>query len=168
MGVQDLVRELSELPLRRNTLKAQRQKLGLSRAVLARILEVDPSSVYRQELRNPMSMLWHYALRGIMAESKDRERQAMVRMHKADLVRKDQLLGASRLDAVGFKYTAEKIRAATREQAKPQKETSRKRWRSPPPAHEPVRARRAMTKLEINAAVERAEARAAAGGKNKP
>ena len=165
MRVQDRVRELSELPLRRNTLKAQRQNLGLSRAALARILEVDPSSVYRQELRNPMSMLWHYALRGIMAEAKDRERQAMVRMHKADLVRKDQLLGASRLDAEGFKYTAEKIRAATREQAKPQKETSRKHWRSPQPAHEPVRAPRAMTKSEVNAAVERAVARAAAGEK---
>jgi hypothetical protein len=168
MRVQDRVRELSELPLRRNTLKAQRQNLGLSRAALARILEVDPSSVYRQELRNPMSMLWHYALRGIMAEAKDRAGQAMVREHKADLARKDQLLGASRLDAKGFKYTAEKIRAATREQAKPQKETSRKHWRSPPPAHEPVRARRTITKSEINAAVERAEARAAAGGKNEP
>jgi hypothetical protein len=112
-----------------------------------------------------MSMLWHYALRGIMAEAKDKERQAMVRMHKADLVRKDQLLGASRLDAVGFKYTAEKIRAATREQAKPQKKTLRKRWRSPQPAHEPVRAPRAMTKSEVNAAVERAVARAAAGEK---
>jgi hypothetical protein len=167
MRVQDLVRELSELPLRRNILKAQRQKLRLSRAALARILEVDPSSVYRQELRNPMSMLWHYALRGVMAEAKDRERQAIVRMHKADLVRKDQLLGASRLDAVGLKYTAEKIRAATREQAKPQKETQRKHWQSPPPAHEQVRARRAMTKSEIKAAVDRAEARAG-GGKNKP
>jgi hypothetical protein len=168
MRVQDLVRELSELPLRRNTLKAQRQKLGLSRAVLARILEVDPSSVYRQELRNPMSMLWHYALKGIMAEAKDRRGQATVRRHKVDLVRTDRLLGASRLDAVGLKYTAEKIRAATREQAKPQKKTLRKRWQSPPPAHEPVRTRRAMTKSEINAAVERAEARAAAGGKNRP
>jgi hypothetical protein len=167
MRVKDYVRERLKLPLRHNTLKAQRVDLGLSRAVLARILEVDPSTVYRQELRNPMSMLWHYALRGIMAEAKDRERQAMVRMHKADLVRKDQLLGASRLDAEGFKYTAETIKAATREQAKPQKETSRKHWRSPLPAHEPVRARRVMTKSEIKAAVERAEARAA-GGKNKP
>jgi hypothetical protein len=159
MRVQDLVRELSELPLRRNTLKAQRQELGLSRAALARILEVDPSSVYRQELRNPMSMLWHYALRGIMAEARDRRRQAMVRDPKADLARKDQLLGASRLDAEGFKYTAEKIRAATREQAKPQKESSRKHWRSPSPAHEPVRARRALTKSEVTAAADRAEAR---------
>jgi hypothetical protein len=166
MRVQDVVRELSELPLRRNTIKAQRQKLGLSRAALARILEVDPSSVYRQELRNPMSMLWHYALRGIMAEAKDIAGQAMVRDHKADLARKDQLLGASRLDAAGFRYTAEQIRAATREQAKPQKETSRKYWRSPPPGHEPGRARRTMTKSEISAAVERAEARAAE--KNKP
>jgi hypothetical protein len=168
MRVKDLVRERSELPMRRNTLKAQRLDLRLSRAALARILEVDPSSVYRQELRNPMSILWNYALRGIMAEAKDRERQAMVRMHKENLVRRDQLLGASRMDAQGFRYTAEKTRAATREQAKPQKEASRKHWRSSPPAHEPLRAPRALTKSEITAAADRAEARAAAGGKNKP
>jgi hypothetical protein len=168
MRVKDYVRELSKLPLRRNTLKAQRKALGLSRAALARILEVDPSSVYRQEMRNPMSILWNYALRGLAAEAKDRERQAMVRMHKSDLARRDQLLGPSRMDAEGSRYTAEKMRVVTREQAKPQKEARRKRWRSSPPAHEPIRAPRTLTKSEITAAADRAEARAAADGKNKP
>jgi hypothetical protein len=169
MRVREYVRERLELPLRYNTLKAQRKALGLSRAALARILEVDPSSVYRQELRNPMSMLWNYALRGLAAEAKNRTLKAMGRRHRADLAREDQLLGPSRLEAQGYKLTAEKMRTVTREQAKPQKEARRKHWRSPPLAHEPGRARRTLTKSEITAAADRAEARrAVAAQKNKP
>ena len=114
MRVKEVVAYLAAPPLRRNTLELQRKQLGLSRAALARILEVDPSSVYRQERRNPMSMLWNYALRGIKAEAQNRELQAMVRERKADLARQDQILGPSRYDAEGLKLTAERMRAATR------------------------------------------------------
>src|SRR5689334_19409351 len=112
MRVKEIVRHLAEPPFRHNTLKTQRTRLGLSRAALARILEVDPSSVYRQEFRNPMSMLWNYALRGIKAEAQDRELRAQVRDHKADLGNRDKILGASRWDSYGYKLTAERMRAA--------------------------------------------------------
>ena len=167
MRVKEYVRERLELPLRHNTLKAQRKALGLSRAALARILEVDPSSVFRQELRNPTSMLWNYALRGLAAEAKNPTLKAMERRYKADLAREDQLLGPSRLEAQGYKLTAEKMRAVTREQANPQKESPRKHRRSSLPAHQPIRAPRTLTKSEITAAADRAEARAVAQ-KNKP
>ena len=52
-------------PIRRNTLKARRHNLGLSRNGLARILEVDPSSVSRHE-QGAMTALWDYALRGAL------------------------------------------------------------------------------------------------------
>jgi hypothetical protein len=118
MKVKEIVRELALPPLRGNTLLRQRQELKLSRAALARILEVDPSSVYRQEQRDQMSMLWNYALRGIEAEAKTIELKRWRRDHKAELVRQDQLLGPSRLDAMGYKLTAEKMRETEREQTK--------------------------------------------------
>src|SRR5690349_13413413 len=126
MRVNETVRHLAEPPFRQNTLKTQRKRLGLSRAALARILEVDPSSVYRQECRNPMSMLWNYALRGIKAEAQDKELRAQVRDHKTELANRDKILGASRLDAYGCKLTAEKMRAATREHARAADERPRK------------------------------------------
>ena len=110
MQIKELVRHLAALPPRCNTLQAQRRVLGLSRAALARILEVDPSTVYRQELHNPMSMLWHYALRGIAAEAANKNMKSMRAHHKADLARKDELIGPGRLDACGYKFTAEKMR----------------------------------------------------------
>src|SRR5262249_50302412 len=56
-------------PIRRNDLEARRRALGLSRAALGRILDVDPATVFRQE-RGVMSSLWDYALRGVEAEAK--------------------------------------------------------------------------------------------------
>ena len=85
--VKDIVRELSDIPLQRNTLKSQRRALGLSRAALARILEVDPSTVYRQELQNPMSVLWFYALRGLAAEAASKTAKRQIREHKAEIAR---------------------------------------------------------------------------------
>ena len=165
MRVKEIVRHLAEPPFRQNTLKTQRKRLGLSRAALARILEVDPSSVYRQELRNPMSMLWNYALRGIKAEAQDSELRAEVRDHKAELARRDKLLGPSRLDACNFRLTAEKMRAATREHATAANERPRKRRRSPPPTFERpagTRVPHALPRSAIDAAVDRAITRSEA------
>jgi transcriptional regulator with XRE-family HTH domain len=166
MKIKNLVSELAALPLRHNTLKAQRRDLGLSRAALARILEVDPSTVYRQELSNPMSMMWNYALHGIAAEAKNRTLQAEVRRHKDDLAQRDRLLGPSRFDANGYKLTAEKMRAATREQAaKTNEEVPKKRMPQIDRIPNTTRAPRQLPKAAINAAVDRAIARslAAAG-----
>jgi DNA-binding XRE family transcriptional regulator len=55
-------------PIRHNDLEARRRRLKLSRVALARILDVDPATVYRQE-RGVMSALWNYALRGVEAEA---------------------------------------------------------------------------------------------------
>jgi transcriptional regulator with XRE-family HTH domain len=165
MRVKELVRDLAALPLRHNTLRRQRKALGLSRAALARILEVDPSTVYRQELSNPMSMLWCYALRGIAAEAADKNAKRLVREHKADLARTDQLLGATRLDAEGYKVTAEKMREVARDQAKPKKEPPRARTK-PPPASE-ARGGPAFSKSGIDAVVDRAIARSEANKKQK-
>jgi hypothetical protein len=163
---QKVVRELSDLPLRRNILKSQRCALGLSRATLARILEVDPSTVYRQELQNPMSMLWFYALRGLAAEADSKTAKRQIREHKAEIARCDQLSGAARQDAEGYKLVAERMREAQREQSKPKKE-------EPPPAKSPQPVKRAssgmygptrhraraLTREEIRDAADRAEAR---------
>jgi predicted transcriptional regulator len=45
-------------------LRARRRRLKLSRVALARVLEVDPATVYGQE-RAVVSVLWNYALRAI-------------------------------------------------------------------------------------------------------
>jgi hypothetical protein len=130
MKISELIREHAALPLRRNSLKAQREALGLSRAALARILEVDPTTVYRQELANPMSMLWNYALRGLAAESKDKALKRRRRDQQAELVQNDELLGASRMDAYGYRFTAEKMREAAREHAAPIRQVRRQRGKT--------------------------------------
>jgi transcriptional regulator with XRE-family HTH domain len=145
----EIVRAVSALPRRGNTLKGQRKALGLSRAVLARILEVDPSTVYRQEAEDQMSMLWCYALRGIAAEAASKANKAILRERKADLARSDQLLGPTRLDAMGEKLTAEKMREAAREQAKPPTNPRRPR---------------PLTPDQVTAAADRAEVRSKSGG----
>jgi DNA-binding XRE family transcriptional regulator len=71
-------------PPRHNTLAARRRALGLSRAALARIFEVDPATVYRQE-RSRMSAVWDYALRGIEAEAKHLMARDAIKDRKAKL-----------------------------------------------------------------------------------
>jgi hypothetical protein len=159
--VKDIVRELSDLPLRRNTLKSQRRALGLSRAALARILEVDPSTVYRQELQNPMSMLWSYALRGLAAEAASKTAKRQIREHKAEIARRDQLLGAARRDAEGSKLVAERMREAEREQSKPKSPQPVKRASSGMYRSTRQRAR-ALTPEQVKDAADRAEARSKA------
>jgi hypothetical protein len=156
--VKDIVRELSDIPLQRNTLKSQRRALGLSRAALARILEVDPSTVYRQELQNPMSVLWFYALRGLAAEADSKMAKRRIREHKAEIARCDQLLGAARADAEGYKLVAERMREAGREQSKPKPSQPVKR--ASPGMYRPTRDRvRALTPEQVKDVADRAEAR---------
>ena len=168
--VKQLGRDLAALPFRHKTIKAQRDELGLSRATLARILEVDPSTVYRQELQNPMSMLWHYALRGLAAEARDKDHKRIIREHKADLARSAEIRGAARFDAEGYKLTAERMREAEREQAKPKKErppakSSQSVEESPSAANKPGHRPRVLTRAQIMMAADRAEARSKDAGR---
>jgi hypothetical protein len=170
MRVKELVRELMALPFRQNTIEAQRRTLGLSRATLARILEVDPSTVYRQELQNPMSMLWYYALRGLAAEAADKDAKRIIREHKANLARSAEIIGAERLDAGGYKLTAERMREAEREQAKPKKarppaKSSQSVEESSSVAYKPRHRPRGLTRAQIKEAADRAEARSKDAGR---
>src|SRR5262245_10974818 len=73
-------------PIRHNDLEARRRGLKLSRVTLARILDVDPATVYRQE-RGIMSALWDYAMRGVEAEAK--LAKPALRGHQAQVDRRD-------------------------------------------------------------------------------
>lgn len=166
MKIKQLVRDIKALPLRNNKLKALRAELGLSRATLARILEVDPSTVFRQELHNPMSMLWYYALQGIAAEARDRRSRAIRREHKQRLSGSDEILGPERVEAEDHRFTAEKMREDTREHAKSKKPPARLPKPSPAPCRESrPHAPRVLPKGSVNAAVERAIARSEASKK---
>jgi hypothetical protein len=162
--VKELVQELSLLPVRHNTLRAQRRELGLSRVALARILVVDPSSVYRQELKHLMSMLWNYALRAIKAEADDKILKSHRRLHKNSLATMDKTTGPARLEAEGYKLTAHKMREDMGKQAKQKGEAA-----SLPKAtaqgsvnRRPRRPSEEKIKAIAKAAADRAEARAAA------
>ena len=80
MSVKDVIRATID-PIRQNTLRARRRKLGLSRVALGRILGVDPATVFRHERRR-MDALWDYALRGIEAEAA--EGKQFRRQYKTD------------------------------------------------------------------------------------
>jgi hypothetical protein len=157
MRVKDLVRELAALPLRHNTLQRQRKELGLSRAALARILEVDPATIYRQELRNPMSVLWYYALQGIRAEAKSKESRRARAEHGEDLARHDFLTGPTRVEAEGRRYTGEKMRQTSRKHSEIKKEPpSTPRSLKLRPEPRPVRGQR-LSPEAVKAAADRAE-----------
>ncbi len=101
--VREAVRELID-PIRHNDLQARRQKLGLSRVALGRILGVDPATVFRRE-QAVLAPLWDYALRGIEAEARD-AKQA-VRSFKSRL--DHQTFIPDQLAARGCSYAAEKM-----------------------------------------------------------
>jgi hypothetical protein len=145
-------------PLRRNHLKQRRRKLGLSRVALARILEVDPATVYRHELQNPMSMLWHYAMVGVETEATSKQAKGVVRDHKRDLDRLDFF--PEQIDARGYKVTAEKMREATRQRAAAPPVPKHRRSANASPIA-PGRSR-IPTPAEVMAAADRAEARSEA------
>jgi hypothetical protein len=60
--------------------------LKLSRVALARILDIDPATIYRQE-RGVMSALWDYATRGVEAEAK--LAKPVLQTHQAHVDRRD-------------------------------------------------------------------------------
>jgi DNA-binding XRE family transcriptional regulator len=92
-------------PIRRNDLQARRCRLKLSRVALARILDVDPATVYRQE-RGVMSALWDYAMRGVEAEAKLAKPD--LQSHQAHVDRRDFISDA--MVERGHRYTGEKMK----------------------------------------------------------
>jgi len=92
-------------PIRRNDLEARRRRLKLSRVALARILDVDPATIYRQE-RGVMSALWDYAMRGVEAEAK--LAKPVLRDHQARVDSRDLI--ADGMAEQGHRYTGEKMK----------------------------------------------------------
>ena len=141
-------------PIRRNNLEARRRHLKLSRAALARILAVDPATVYRQE-RGVMSQLWDYALRGIEAEAKSKGAKAVVRDHQATVDRLDVIPDA--LAESGFGYTSEKMKAV-----KPRQKAAKP---VPAPRDQMKGPRSRMpSRAAVTAAADRAEERSKKNG----
>jgi predicted transcriptional regulator len=148
MKAKDVIRATLH-PIRENDLKARRLALGLSRPALARILEVDPASVYRHE-RGPMTALWDYALRGIEAEAGDKATKRIIKSHKQNL-ESEHTFWPEQFDARGHKYMAEKLMEAGRRLGRmpPQKAPDQPSSRSP----------RGLTRTEVVTIANRAEAR---------
>jgi DNA-binding XRE family transcriptional regulator len=144
-------------PIRLNTLKVRRRKLGLSRVKLARIFEVDPASVYRHE-RGAMSALWDYALRGVEAEAQHRFLKSETRDFRSGLDL--QTFIPDQLEAQGFRFTAAKMREDRRKHA--QRNLRPKSTRRPSPdvtSQTTARQAGALSRSGVSAAVERAIAR---------
>jgi DNA-binding XRE family transcriptional regulator len=110
-------------PIRRNTLQERRDRLGLSRVALARILDVDPASIFRHE-RNPMTALWDYALRGVEAEAADKASRQILQAFEADL--NGQNFMPEQIGARGHKYVAEKMDEARRQSVRKTKPQGQK------------------------------------------
>jgi hypothetical protein len=92
-------------PIRRNDMQARRRRLKLSRVTLARILDVDPATVFRQE-RGVMSALWDYAMRGVEAEAK--LAKPALQSHQASVDSRDFIADA--MVERGHRYTGEKMK----------------------------------------------------------
>jgi DNA-binding XRE family transcriptional regulator len=92
-------------PIRHNDLQARRCRLKLSRVALARILDVDPATVFRQE-RGVMSALWDYAMRGIEAEAKSAN--PILQSNQARVDTRDLIPDA--MVERGHRYTGEKMK----------------------------------------------------------
>jgi hypothetical protein len=134
-------------PIRRNTLQERRVRLGLSRPALARILEVDPASIFRHE-RNPMTALWDYALRGVEAEAADQASRQVLRDFKSNLHRQNFM--PEQICARGHKYVAEKMNEARRQSVRKTK----------PQGHKPQRKENAdLVQAAVQRAIDRSEAR---------
>jgi DNA-binding XRE family transcriptional regulator len=92
-------------PIRRNDLQARRCRLKLSRVALARFLDVDPATVFRQE-RGVMSALWDYAMRGVEGEAK--LAKLVLQSHQARVDSSDLIPDA--MVERGHRYTGEKMK----------------------------------------------------------
>jgi DNA-binding XRE family transcriptional regulator len=133
-------------PIRRNTLRERRVRLGLSRVALARILDVDPASIFRHE-RNPMTPLWDYALRGVEAEAADRTSKQVLRAFTSELQRQNFM--PEQVDARGHKYLAEKMNEARRQSVRKTK----------PQGHKPRRVKNAdPVQAVVQRAIDRSDA----------
>ena len=133
-------------PIRRNDLEARRHRLKLSRVALARILDVDPATIYRQE-RGVMSALWDYAMRGVEAEAENAK--MVLREHQKKVDSRD--LMADGMTERGHRYTGEKMK-----QQKPRPN----RVKVPADIGRPGPLRTRMPSSEaVRAAADRAEAR---------
>ena len=149
-------------PIRKNDLEARRRKLGLSRAALARILDVDPATVFRRE-RGPLVRLWDYALRGVEAEAADKATKVVLRSFKADLGRTGFI--PDQLDAQGYSYLAEKMHEARqqrpRRKPRPARPHPREEWptQNSRPDEGPTNRRRTgqLSKEQIKWIADRAE-----------
>jgi DNA-binding XRE family transcriptional regulator len=93
-------------PPRDNDLEQRRKALKLSRVALARILGVDPATVFRQE-RGIMTPLWDYALRGIEAEAKRVVK--ILRDHQRQIEQTDTTVAWT--EGQGYRYAAEAMKA---------------------------------------------------------
>jgi DNA-binding XRE family transcriptional regulator len=133
-------------PIRRNTLRERRVRLGLSRVALARILDVDPASIFRHE-RDPMTALWDYALRGVEAEAADQASREVLRYFKSKLDLENFI--PEQVDARGHKYVAEKMNEARRQSVRKKK----------PQGHKPRRVQNAdRVQAAVQRAIDRSEA----------
>ena len=141
-----VIREILN-PIRHNNLESRRRKLKLSRVAVARILDVDPATVFRQE-RGVMSSLWDYAMRGIEAEASNKATKAVLRDHQAKIDRGDFF--PKQIGERGYRYTAEKMKTA-----KP-----RPPRKAPPSRNQLGLPRsRVPSRSAVTAAADRAEAR---------
>jgi hypothetical protein len=126
-------------PIRPNDLEARRHRLKLSRVALARILDVDPATVFRQE-RGVMSALWDYAMRGLEAEAKLAKSE--LQSHQASVDRRDFVADA--MVDKGYRYTGEKMKQqkprAKRVKMPAKQEIDRRSPRSRTPSRETVMA----------------------------
>ena len=137
-------------PIRHNDREARRRRLKLSRVALARIFDVDPATVYRQE-RGIMSALWHYVMRGVEAEAKLAKPE--LQSHQA-LVDSRDLIADAMVER-GHRYTGQKMR----EQKPRPKRVKVPAVQEGDRAGPPLLTRR-LARQEVVAAADRAEARA--------
>jgi hypothetical protein len=149
MKVRDVVNQLVD-PIRRNNFEARRHKLGLSRVALGRILDVNPTTVFRHE-RGPFIALWDYALRGIEAEAASGKQ--VLRSFKAELDR--QTFIPDQLDARGFSYTAERMQKARRQHAQQKSRSSKPTGKSPATRNDQNKVKQIADRAEARARAER-------------
>jgi hypothetical protein len=120
---------------------------------LGRILGGDPATVFRHE-QGMMAPLWDYALRGIEAEARNKTAKQIIGAFKSKL--DHQSFEPDQYAARGYSYTAEKMVEERGKHAHAKQHPTR------PPAPAPALQERngqRMTKAQIEAAADRAEAR---------
>ena len=148
-----VIREITH-PIRHNNFEARRRKLGLSRVALGRILDVDPTTVFRHE-RGPMVTLWDWALRGIEAEAASKPARTVIRNYKSQLDLETFI--PEQIAARGYSYVAEKMHEARQEHAKKRGASQRPSATSASHAGEPRRPKGELSKSRIKEIADRAE-----------